>query len=133
MAASKVRNLRQSVTIKATPNDVYDTLVRARRHAEFTGAAARLEAKVGGRFEHYDGSLSGVVVDLDPGRRIVLAWRSSGWPERHYSIAEFDLKPVAGGTKLVFSQYGIPESDFEDIADGWKTYYWQPLKEYLET
>jgi activator of HSP90 ATPase len=133
MAGTKVRNLSQTATIRASPMTVYETLVRASEHAKFTGASARLEAKVGGRFEHYDGSLSGVVVALDPGKRIVLAWRSSEWPEGHHSIADFTLRPVAGGTKVEFAQYGIPASDFDDIADGWRTYYWRPLQAYLGT
>ena len=104
MAGATVRNLRQTVTIRSPPTEVYETLVRASEHAKFTGAKAKLEAKVGGRFEHYDGSLRGVVVDLDPGRRLVLAWRSSEWPEGHYSIAQFVLRPAGRGTKLEFSQ-----------------------------
>ena len=132
MARTTVRNLRQTVTIRAPPKLVYDTLVRASEHAKFTGAAARLEAKVGGRFELWDGSLTGVVVELDPGRRIVLAWRSTEWPPGHYSIADFGLRASRGGTKLEFSQYGIPSDDYDDIAGGWKTFYWDPLKEYLE-
>jgi len=132
MARTTVRNLKQTVTIRAAPKSVYDTLVRASEHAKFTGAAARLEAKAGGRFELWDGSLTGVVVELDPGRRIVLAWRSTEWPAGHYSIADFVLRPSRGGTKLEFSQYGIPSDDYDDIADGWKTFYWDPLKEYLE-
>jgi activator of HSP90 ATPase len=127
-----VKNLRQTVTIRATPRDVYTTLVNAREHAKFSGATARMTAKPGGRFTHYDGSLEGFVVHLDPDRRIVLAWRSTGWPEGHYSIADFRLSKVAGGTRVDFSQHGIPTSDFADIADGWRQYYWAPLKTYLE-
>ncbi len=59
-------------------------------------------------------------------------WRSTEWPKGHYSIAQFQLQKVAGGTRLTFEQYGIPSGDFQDIAEGWKTFYWAPLKQYLE-
>jgi activator of HSP90 ATPase len=127
-----VKNLRQTVTIRASPHAVYTTLVNPREHAKFSGAAARIEAKPGGRFSHYDASLEGMVVHLEKDRRIVLAWRSTGWPEGHYSIADFVLTKVGSGTRLAFSQFGIPASDFADIADGWRQYYWAPLKAYLE-
>ncbi len=127
-----VKNLRQTVTIRATPHDVYTTLVNPKEHATFTGAAARMVAKPGGRFAHYDASLEGVVVHLEKDRRIVLAWRSNEWPKGHYSIADFVLTKVQGGTRLEFSQFGIPASDFADISDGWRQYYWTPLKTYLE-
>ena len=127
-----VKNLRQSVTIRASPHDVYTTLVDPKEHAKFSGGSARMVAKPGGRFAHYDGSLEGIVVDLEKDRRIVLAWRSTGWPKGHFSIAEFVLTQVAGGTRLDFSQFGIPASDFADISEGWRQYYWEPLKTYLE-
>ncbi len=127
-----VKNLRQSVTIRASPHDVYTTLVDPKEHAKFSGGAARMAAKPGGHFSHYDGSLEGVVVHLEKDRRIVLAWRSTGWPEGHYSIADFLLTKVGKGTRLDFAQYGIPASDFADISDGWRRSYWAPLKTYLE-
>ena len=127
-----VKNLRQTTTIRASPHSVYTTLVDPKEHAKFSGGAARLAAKPGGRFSHYDDSLSGFVLHLDKDRRIVLAWRSSGWPEGHYSVADFVLTRVKGGTRIEFSQYGIPASDFADISDGWRQYYWDALKAYLE-
>jgi len=127
-----VKNLRQTVTFKSAPKEVYEALVDPEVHELFTGDSAELDPRVGGRFRHYGGSLEGVVVDLEKDRRIVLAWRSTGWPKGHYSIAQFLLAKVAGGTRLTFEQFGIPAGDFADIADGWKTYYWAPLKHYLE-
>jgi len=127
-----VRDLRQTVHIKASPHEVFESLVDPREHAKFTGASAKLERRIGGKFAHWDNSLQGVVVDLKKDSRIVLAWRSTGWPEGHFSIAQFDLTPARGGTRLVFSQYGIPADDFADIRDGWKQYYWTPLKAYYE-
>jgi activator of HSP90 ATPase len=128
-----VKNLKQTVTIRATPHDVYRAIVDPEEHEAFTGAAAELEPKVGGMFSHYDGSLTGVVLDIKPDARIVLGWRSGDWPEGAYSVAQFLFKKVKGGTRIEFSQFGIPTGDFKDISSGWRTYYWSPLKEYLET
>lgn len=132
MALRKERNLWHSVTIMASPREVFEALVDPKEHAKFTGAFARLEKSVGGRFSHYNGSLSGVVVSLEPNRRLVLAWRSSDWPEGHHSLADFRLRKVKAGTRLDFAQFGIPASDFSDIRDGWRQCDWEPLKQYLE-
>jgi len=128
-----VKNLRQSVTFKATPNDVYDALVDPVQHARFTGAAAKISAKVGTAFSLWDRSLTGIVVAAERGRRLVLAWRSEGWPKGHYSIAQFEFAKVRGGTRLAFEQFGIPASDYADIREGWKQYYWEPLRTYFES
>jgi len=36
------------------------------------------------------------------------------------------------GTRLRFSQEGVPDDDYEDKREGWITHYWQPLKAKLE-
>ncbi len=126
------KNLKQTVSLRAKPKEVYDLLIDPKQHAMFTGADAQIDARPGGRFTHYDASLEGFVVHLEPGARIVLAWRSTGWPRGHYSIADITLKATGSGTRLDFSQFGIPAYDFDEIREGWRTYYWKPLKEYLE-
>ncbi|HEY1199049.1 MAG TPA: SRPBCC domain-containing protein [Thermoplasmata archaeon] len=127
-----VKNLRQTATVKATPNDVYDALVDPVQHARFTGAAAKISARVGSAFSLYDRSLTGIVIASERGRRLVLAWRSEGWPKGHYSIAQFILAKVRGGTRITFEQFGIPASDYADIREGWKQYYWEPLRRFFE-
>jgi activator of HSP90 ATPase len=127
-----VKDLRQSVTLKASPEEVYRTLVDSKEHARFTGASARISGRAGTSFELYDRSLTGIVVAAEKGRRLVLAWRSEEWPKGHYSIAQFSFTKVRGGTRLTFEQFGIPASDYADIREGWKQYYWEPLRLYLE-
>ena len=127
-----VRNLRQVVTIRATPHAIYTTLVDPKRHARFSGMPARLVARPGGRFSHFGGALEGFVLVLEKDRRIVLAWRANSWAKGHYSIAEFALTRVGRGTRVEFSQYGIPSASFASIADGWHEHYWGPLQQQLE-
>jgi activator of HSP90 ATPase len=117
-----VKNLRQTVTMKATPNAVFDALVDPVGHARFTGEPAKISARAGTAFTLYGRSLTGFVI----------AWRSEGWPKGHYSIAQFVFAKVRGGTRITFEQFGIPAGDFPDIREGWKQYYWEPLRHYLE-
>jgi uncharacterized protein YndB with AHSA1/START domain len=127
------RSIRQTVTIGAAPRKVYDALINEKRHAKFTGAKASISRKVGGAFTCYGTHLTGINLDLVPGKRIVQAWRSSGWPMGAFSVATFALSRAKGGkTKLVFTQDGIPASSHMHINKGWQAYYWKPLKAYLE-
>jgi activator of HSP90 ATPase len=87
--------------------------------------------KPGGRFAQWDGSLERFVVYLEKDRRIFLTGSATGWPEGHYSIADVLLSKVKGGTRIEFPQFGIPASDFADISDGWRQYYWEPLRTYF--
>lgn len=129
----KTRNLEHAVVFRATPKALYDALMNARKHSLFTAAPAKIRAKIGGAFSCYDGYITGITVDLKPGRRIVQAWRSQGWPAGHYSIVTFSfLKKSGVRTALRFTQVGVPSEDYSKKNRGWHEHYWEPLKQYLE-
>jgi activator of HSP90 ATPase len=124
--------IKQSVTIKAKPHDVYEALMDSKKHAKFTGEKAVISREVGGKFTAFDGYAEGVNLELVPDKKIVQSWRADDWPEGHYSKATFSFKEAAGGTQLTFTQSDVPEESAEDIAQGWRDYYWAPMKEMLE-
>jgi activator of HSP90 ATPase len=128
----KTRTIRQSVTIKASPHDVYEALMDSKKHSTFTGDKAVISREVGGRFSAFDGYAEGVNLELVPDKKIVQTWRASDWPEGSYSKVTFALQAAAGGTQLTFIQTGIPEEFADDVLQGWQDYYWAPLKEMLE-
>jgi activator of HSP90 ATPase len=126
------KTIRQSVTIKANPHAVYEILMDAKQHAQFTGAEVIMSRKEGGKFSIYGGDISGKNLELVPDQKIVQSWRYSDWPEGIYSTATFSLSAVAKGTRLTFTQSGVPDEKYEDIKEGWKDYYWEPIKAMLE-
>lgn len=77
----------------------------------------------------WDGELIGFILELKEDRLIVQAWRAADWPAHHYSCARYELNKVRGGTRLIFTQTGIPSDKFRGISQGWKDYYWTPFKE----
>lgn len=128
----KTKTIRQSVTFRASPYEVYEMLMDSRRHSKFTDAKASISRKIGGKFTAYRGYIHGVHLDLVPDKKIVQSWRGSDWPEGHYSKATFSLKKVKNGTRLSFTQTGVPDQHYADINQGWRDFYWKPMKEMLE-
>ncbi len=126
------KTIRQSVKIKASAHEVYEAIMDSRKHTEFTGDKASISRKVGGKFSTFDGYAEGVNLELVPDRKIVQTWRASDWPAGHYSKVTFTLKEIESGTQLTFTQSDIPKEFFADVSQGWRDYYWQPLKEMLE-
>lgn len=133
MVATKT--IEQTVTFNASPHDVYEALMDSEKHSRFSGAVATISREVGGSFTAYDGALSGTNLELVPDAKIVQSWRGSddGWPPDHYSTATFSLEAIDGGTRLNFVQTGVPEASFEQISEGWQTYYWPKMKQMLES
>jgi activator of HSP90 ATPase len=104
----------------------------SRKQSKFTDAKASISRRIGGKFSAYDGYIEGVNLELVPDEKIVQSWRGSDWPEGHYSKATFILKKIEGGTQLTFIQTGVPEDQHDSISQGWRDYYWKPMKKMLE-
>ncbi len=126
------KTVKQTVTIKADPHEVYEALMDEKKHSAFTGGDAIVSRKVGGKFSAWGGDIEGKNLELEPDKKIVQSWRNSDWEEGVFSTATFSLVGVDKGTRLTFIQTGVPDEHFEDIKQGWKDYYWTPMKEYLE-
>ena len=73
------KTIKQRVKFKADPATVYDLLADSRKHTAFTGRPANISTKIGGTFSLGESAgesdVTGINVDLVPGRRIVQAWR----------------------------------------------------------
>jgi len=129
----KVSTIRQKTLVRATPSEVYEAIVDARKHSEFTGSKATCDPRIGGRFTAWDGYISGKNLVLEEGERIVQEWVTTEWPEGHPpSRLTLTFKKTKGGTEISMVHSGVPKEQAADIKQGWIDFYWQPLKEYFK-
>jgi uncharacterized protein YndB with AHSA1/START domain len=126
------KTIKHKVRFKAPPKTVYDLLADSRSRTEVTGREARISDKVGGKFSADAGQVTGVNVDLVPGRRLVQAWRRKDFPEGIYSMVAITFAPTpSGGTELVLTHRGVPKHLLDQIEDYWRLVYWAPMKKRL--
>ena len=126
------KTIKQRVTFKASPAAVYDLLADSRKHSAVTGRKATISRRIGGTFSASGNDVSGVNVDLVPGRRIVQAWRHRRFPEGIFSMAAVTLAPTAnGGTELVLTHRGVPKDLIPETERVWREQYWSRIKAYL--
>lgn len=130
----KTKTIRQSVTLKASPHEIYEALMDSKKHSKFTESDAHISKKIGGKFSVWGGSISGTNLELVPDKKIVQAWRSDEdmWPKGHYSKATFIIEKAKGGTRLKFVQTDVPIEAYESIKLGWRDYYWEPMKKFFK-
>jgi len=88
------KTIKQPVKFKASPAVVYELLADSRKHSAVTGRKAVISDAVGGTFFTCENEISGITVDLVPGRRIVQAWRQQRFPEGIFSMAAVTLTPT---------------------------------------
>jgi uncharacterized protein YndB with AHSA1/START domain len=126
------KTIKQKVQFKAPPRSIYELLTDSKKHRAFSGHKATLSTHAGGMFSAYSGHIQGLVVDLAPAKRIVLAWRTRKFPEGIFSMAAFTLaRKKNGGTELVLTHRGVPKNLLSDIDSGWRKHYWKKMKSYL--
>ena len=127
------RTIRQTARFHATPHEVYEALMDAKKHAGFTGAKARIDRRVGGTFSVWDGYATGTNVRLEKDKVIVQTWRSTDFAvDARDSKVTIRLAGVGTGTRLSFVHSGVPDELADDIANGWKEFYWTPMRASLE-
>ncbi len=123
------KTIKHKVRFKAPPDTIYDLLANSRRRTEITGRKAVMSGKAGGKFSTDAGQVTGVNVDLMPGRRLVQAWRRKDFPEGIYSMAAITLAPTpGGGTELVLTHRGVPKHLLDQVEDYWRHVYWAPMR-----
>jgi uncharacterized protein YndB with AHSA1/START domain len=125
-------NIHQEVTIDAAPGAVYEVLTTSEKFATMTGGrGAEISREVGGAVSLFGGDIRARNIELEPGKRVVQAWRSQAWPEGVYSVVRFELVPERSSTRLVFDQAGHPEETQAMLEGGWPQMYWRPMNAML--
>ncbi|MFQ5971015.1 MAG: SRPBCC domain-containing protein [Alphaproteobacteria bacterium] len=125
--------IKQSVTFNARPDVIFEALMDSRKHSAFTGAPANINRNAGGRFTCYGGHITGFNIEIKARKSIVQAWRGKDWPQGAWSLVTYSLAAARGGkTKLNFEQVGVPPRRVKGITEGWKKFYWQPLKKMIK-
>lgn len=126
------KTIKQRVKFKAPPAAVYDLLADSEKHTAVTGREASIGREIGETFSVDGNDVSGVNVDLVPGRRIVQAWRHRRFPEGIFSMAAVTLTPTPdGGTELVLTHRGVPKELIPETERAWREQYWTRMKAYL--
>ena len=126
-----MKTIKQTVTFKSAPHDVYELLMDSKKQTAFSGEKALISRKAGGSFKSYGPYISGKNILLVPDRKIVQSWHASNWSKGQDSIVTYEFKRVKGGTELAFTHEGVPDAEFVALKKGWTLYFWNPMKVWL--
>lgn len=127
------RPIVQSVTFRASPEELFALFTDSKKHSVSTGSNASVSAKPGAKWTAFDGMILGKNLAVVPGRMIVQAWRASHWKDSDLdSILVLNFSPAPGGGKVDLFHVGVPQHDHKGVTNGWPKYYWKPWKAYLK-
>jgi len=123
----------QSVTFKASPEELFAIFTDSKKHSAATRAKASVSAKAGAKWSAFDGMISGKNLAVVPSGMIAQAWRASHWKDTDLdSVLVIHFSPAPGGGKIDLVHVGVPQHDHKGVTKGWPSYYWVPWKAYLK-
>jgi activator of HSP90 ATPase len=128
-----LKTIEQSVRFSAAARELYDIYLDPVRHAAVTGFPVKISAKPGSKFAAFDGMLAGSTLLCIPGELIVQRWRSCMFHDADPDsilILRFVQDGRYGRIDLVHAN--VPRHDHAGVTEGWKKYYWKPLRAYLK-
>ncbi len=132
----QTEDITQEIILHCSPKDAYDAWLDSKLHGEIIGANAAIDPRIGGKFSLWDGEMTGRTIAMDKDNlKIEQEWRDNGsnWPEDYFSVITLTFVPNENNTKLFFTQTGIPKDNTNDLENGWKNFYWEPMKKYFES
>ena len=99
----------------------------SKKHGALSGQPAKVSPRVGGKWS-VGHDLEGKNLTLVKDKKIIQTWRANNWATGTYSKATFALSRAPTGTKITFTQTGVPSEFYPETNSGWRTYYWGPLR-----
>lgn len=120
-----------STILSAPPSVVYRAWLTSHTHAAMTGGGAQVSNEVGGRFEAWDGYISGQNLALEPDHVIIQSWRTIEFQESEEdSRVEIRLDNHPEGTHLTLRHTHLPAHG-EQYRQGWEDHYFGPMRTYF--
>lgn len=133
MGTAKSESIQITVILPAGPREVFRALTDATVIPQWCGQRGKVELRVGGRVEMFDGWVKGRVRIFKPDNSLTYTWLPGDWPDgAEASLVTFSLKKSRSGTtvKLTHSNFPNPK-ELKNHKNGWTEYVFDPLKEYL--
>jgi uncharacterized protein YndB with AHSA1/START domain len=130
----KTPSIEMHVTLKETPAAVFAALTESRIISKWSGQKGSVAPKVGGKFEMFDGWVSGKVLAFKPGVKLAYTWLPTDWPEHtEASTVKYEFETARGGTRITLTHTGFPNAQqMKEHEAGWTENVFDPLKEYFE-
>ncbi|KAM4867179.1 activator of 90 kDa heat shock protein ATPase homolog 2 isoform 2-T2 [Thomomys bottae] len=99
---------------------------------KFSKSSAVLEAEKGGKFQMFDGNITGEYIELLTNRKIIMKWRCRNWPEEHYATVALSFVPTLGQTELQLDCTGVPVCKEENMRSCWQKQHFEEIKGLLQ-
>lgn len=125
-----MRPIKKTYEISVSTSRVWSALVNPGEIENWGAGPAKMEDKVGSRFKLWGCDIFGTNTKIETNKLLAQDWYTGDWEEP--SKLEIKLSETNGKIKVALLHENVPDSEHDEIEDGWDRYYFGPMKEYLE-
>ena len=125
-----MKMIKQTYLINSSLEEVWEALTNPKCINAWGGGPAKMDEKVGTKFEFWGGDIHGKNIEVIPLKKLIQEWFGGDWKKP--SIVSFTLTEEKDKVLINLLHTDVPDNEAKDINEGWKEYYLGPLKKYLE-
>ena len=122
--------IKQTYLVNSSLEEVWKALTDPKYINAWGGGPAKMDEKVGTKFEFWGGDIFGKNIAVTPKKKLKQEWFAGKWDKP--SIVTFTLTKEDDKVIIDLLHTDVPDNEAKDIDEGWKEYFLEPLKQYLE-
>ncbi|MBI3485775.1 SRPBCC domain-containing protein [Candidatus Daviesbacteria bacterium] len=125
-----MKSIKQTYLINSSLDKVWQALVEVKEIENWGAGPAQMKGLENFNFKLWGGDIHGKNIQIIKNKKLVQEWFGGDWDRP--SIVTFNLSRDKNGTKIELIQTNVPDSEVNDLENGWKRYYLGEIKKYLE-
>jgi len=123
-----MKDFKKYYVLPVPPEEVYLALTNPLTIELWSGEKAEMSTEPGTEFSLWDGSIVGRNLEFESGKKIVQQWYFG--EQQEPSIVTIRLHADPRGTSVEVRHTNIPDSDYNDIVEGWNDVYFSSLRDF---
>lgn len=123
-------NIEKTALLPVSADGAFALIAEPDRLRRWLAVSARLDLRVGGEFRWTLTPMAvatGTIVEVDPGKRLVLAFAFDTLETERTDIMTITLEPTDGGTLVRLVHADLPEDQGDGVREGW-THFFERLE-----
>jgi len=123
-----MKDFKKYYIIPAEPEVIYAALTNPATIQLWSGEVAEMSTQPNTEFSLWEGSIEGLNIEFEPGKRIVQQWYFGEQEEP--SIVTIKLHEHKSGTSVELKHTNIPDEAYDDMVTGWNENYFGSLLDF---
>jgi uncharacterized protein (TIGR03086 family) len=123
-------NIEKTALLPVAADEAFALITQPDRLRRWLAVSARIDLRAGGEFRWQLTPMAvaaGSVIEVEPGRRIVLAFALDALAGPRTDTLTITIEPAEGGTLVRLVHEGLPEDQGDGVLEGW-THFFERLE-----